>query len=161
MVAPPFPNYKDGDDNDDGDTAVGSCENTDSARQKKRESGIEQFSAKEIFFQILLKQFYCHCVYADRKKNSTPKYKVYRWMGKNFSIVSDKHVLGDFGLIGDHCHCDLQSSGHCGHYRFVPAGKSTPADRIPPALACVSAQWMELQIKSALSPFDQHYTPSS
>ena len=82
------------------------------------------------------------------KKNSTPKYKVYRWMGKNFSIVSDKHVLGDFGLIGDHCHCDLQSSGHCGHYRFVPAGKSTPADRIPPALACVSAQWMALQIKS-------------
>ena len=50
LVAPPFPNYKDGDDNDDGDTAVGSCENTDSARQKKRESGIEQFSAKEIFF---------------------------------------------------------------------------------------------------------------
>ena len=59
--------YKDGDD-DDGDTAVGSCEKTDSARQKKSESVIEQFSAKEIFFQILLKQFYCHGTHADRRK---------------------------------------------------------------------------------------------
>ena len=80
MVAPPFPNYKDGDDNDDGDTAVGSCENTDSARQKKRESGIEQFSAKEIF------SIFCNC-------NSSIVI-VYMLIGKKIPHRSTKYIDG-------------------------------------------------------------------